>query len=138
MPGTPVAKSASRYSLNSFTCFGVMSSFASAVRSSGRSAGRGSGERSPFTRSVGGRPTFRCRSEAFSCTICCRIALKLNAARCGAAVSWSCATVGLAIGINPEEHLPVLDGVRVLNRDFRDDARELGLDLVHDLHRLDD
>ena len=44
MPGTPVAKSASRYSLNSFTCFGVMSSFASAVRSSGRSAGSGSGE----------------------------------------------------------------------------------------------
>ena len=65
--------------------------------------------------------------------------MKLNAARgCCAAASWSCATEGLAIGIDPEEHLPVLDGVRVLNSDFLDHAGELRLDLVHDLHRLDD
>ena len=43
MPGTPIAKSHSLFSVNSFTCRGVISCSASALRSSGRSAGWSSG-----------------------------------------------------------------------------------------------
>src|SRR5688500_13616523 len=102
-----------------------MTCSASDFRSSGRIAGNCEGVRSPLTRSVGGRPTLRCRSDAFCLIISCRIALKLNgdaAAGDGAGA----VAVGLAIGVDPEEDLAVLDGVRVRRRDFPDDARELG------------
>src|ERR671933_57315 len=90
-------------------------------------------------RSVGGRPTLRWRSDAFCWTSCCSTPLSWNAPA-GAeppAAAWG-AVVGLAIGVDPEEDLAVLDGLCVLNPDLPDDARELRLDLVHDLHRLDD
>src|SRR5215212_5973220 len=122
MPGTPVAKSASRYSANSFTCLGDMISFARVLRSSGRSAGRGIGERSPLMRSVGGRPTLRCKSEAFSCTICCRMPLKLKGARGGGACVPVSATMGgLAIRIDPEQDLTVFHRMCVLHTDLLDD-----------------
>src|SRR5688500_15110183 len=139
MPGTPMAKSASLCSANSFTCFGVMSCSASDLRSSGRIGGATSGVRSPFTRSVGGRPTLRWRSEAFCWIICCRIALKLNGAACpvGAAAG-ACADCGLAIGVDAEEDLPVLHRLPVLHEHFANAAGVLRFALVHDLHRLDD
>ena len=38
----------------------------------------------------------------------------------------------------PEESLSVLDGLAIFCGDFGDDSAGLGLDFVHDLHRLDD
>src|SRR5688500_2953133 len=139
MPGTPIAKSASLCSANSFTCFGVMTCSASDFRSSGRIAGNWVGVRSPLQRRVGGRPTLRCRSEAFCLIISCRIALKLN----GVAGAWGApgagaVAVGLAIRIDPEQDLAVLDRMGVLGDHFPDHAREFGFDLIHDLHRFDD
>src|SRR5688500_2457223 len=127
MPGTPVAKSASRSSLNSLRCFWLISSLASTLRSSGLSGGSGSGDRSPSTRSVGGRPTFRCRSEAFCWIICCRIALKLNVlvagAPCVGTCAWGAAAARCsAIGVDTEEHLSVLDRRLVLGEDLLDHA----------------
>src|SRR5690349_24778491 len=76
---------------------------------------------------------------------CWRTALKLNiwpgAAGDGAAFGEAGGAVGgteLAIGIDPEERLPVFDGLRVGGENLGHDARDLGFDLVHDLHRLDD
>src|ERR1700722_5236046 len=129
MPGTPMAKSASLFSANSLTWRGDITCSASDLRSSGRMAACGSASSSPCTRSVGGRPTLRCRSEAFCLIISCRIALKLN---CGAAPAAGAAAGavdasggvggvaggGLAIGGDPEKHLPVLHGVCVLHQDF--------------------
>src|SRR5688500_14786931 len=139
MPGTPIAKSASLCSANSFTCFGVMTCSASDFRSSGRMAGNCVGVRSPLQRSVGGRPTLRCRSEAFCLIISCRIALKLNGVAAAGGAPWAGAVaVGLAIGIDPEKHLAVLHRVGILGGHFLDYACELGLDLIHDLHRFDD
>ena len=40
--------------------------------------------------------------------------------------------------LEPEERLPELHRLAVFDEDFRDDAGLLGLDFVHDLHRLDD
>src|SRR5712664_4798178 len=40
--------------------------------------------------------------------------------------------------LDQEEGLPVLDGVPVLDEDLRDAPADLRLDLVHELHRLDD
>src|SRR5688572_30245280 len=137
MPGTPMAKSHSLSSVYAFTCFGFISCSASDLRSSGLSAGKSRASRSPFSRIVGGRPTLRCRSEAFFCTSCCITALKSKAgvaAPAGAGLGGA----GLAIRIDAEEHLTVFHRMRVLSQQFLDDARELGLDLVHDLHRLDD
>src|SRR5919199_4277850 len=139
MPGTPIAKSDSFVSVNSFTCRAVMSCSASARRSSGRIGGSLSGASSPWMRSVGGRPTLRWRSDAFCWTSCCSTPFSWNAPA-GAeppGAAWG-AVVGLAIGVDPEEDLAVLHGLRVLDPDLPDDARELRLDLVHDLHRLDD
>src|SRR5689334_15730967 len=42
-----------------------------------------------------------------------------------------------ACGIDPEQHLPVLDRLLVLDQDLGDDPGALGLDLVIELHRLD-
>src|SRR5262245_26665508 len=117
-----------------------MSCSASAFKSSGRSGDISSGWSSPSTRSVGGRPTFRCKSDALRRMSSWRTDLKLSWLAWGAAGAigaWA-VCVWLAIWVDPEEHLPVLDGLRVLNENLLDDARVLGLDLVHDLHRLDD
>src|SRR3954451_16134985 len=101
--------------------------------------------RSPCRRNVGGRPTLRCRSEALRWISCWRTALKLNiwpgAAGDGVADGAAGGAVGgteLAIGIDPEERLPVFDGLRVGGENLGHDAHDLGFDLVHDLHRLDD
>src|SRR5690349_9575343 len=137
MPGTPMAKSHSLSSVYCFTCFGFISCSASDLRSSGLSGGKSSASRSPLRRMVGGRPTLRCRSEAFFWTSCCITALK-SKADAGAPAAAGVGGAGLAIRIDAEEHLAVLHRVRVLGQHVLHDAAELGLDLVHDLHRLDD
>src|SRR5919109_5507920 len=120
-------------------CLGFMSCSASDLRSSGFSDANCRGCRSPLTRTVGGRPTLRCRSDAFICTSCCRTTLKSNAGPDGAmAAPLGRAVVVLAIRIDPEEDLPVFDGLRVLGEDFLHHARVFRLDLVHDLHCFDD
>src|SRR5688572_24485827 len=50
------------------------------------------------------------------------------------------AAAGLAsaIRIYPEEDLSKLDRMAVLNVDLADHPGDLGLDFIHDLHRLDD
>src|SRR5882724_1121545 len=135
-PGTPMAKSASFFSANSFTCRGVMTCSASILRSSGLTGGISSVWSSPLSRIVGGRPTFRSRSDAFRCTIWAMVCLKLNvdAAEAGAAL-WP---EDSAIGINPEKDLAELHRLRVVRQDLAHHAGDLGLDLVHDLHRFDD
>ncbi len=77
-PGTPIAKSASFFSANSFTCRGVMICSARSFRSSGLSGGMSSAVSSPLTRMVGGRPTLSSRSEPLRCTIWAIACLKLN------------------------------------------------------------
>src|SRR3954464_6877923 len=68
--------------------------------------------------------------------------LKALAAPVGAAVSGAAAVaaacVGLAIRVYAEKHLTVLHGLSVLGEHLANGAAVLGLDLVHDLHRLDD
>src|SRR2546425_5539203 len=95
-PGTPIAKSASLCSANSFTCRGVMICSASDFSSSGFMGFESSGTSSPFKRIVAGRPTLRSRSDALRCTIRVMACLKLNVA--GA----------LGMGIHPEKGLPEL------------------------------
>src|SRR5512146_2041052 len=140
MPGTPIAKSHSFSSANMFTWRGVISCSARLLRSSGLSGGWLIGSSAPSTRIVGGRPTLRWRSEPLRRIISWRTALKLMPPCAGgdrgAAAPWVC--VGLAIGIDLEQHLAVFDGLCVFDEDLADDARVFGLDLVHDLHRLDD
>src|SRR3954468_18365949 len=127
-----MAKSASFFSANSFTWRGVMTCSASAFRSSGLSGGMSSPASSPFTRTVGGRPTLSSRSDALRWTIWPMLFLKLNDGAGAAAAGVS------AIGIDPEEDLTVLHRLGIVHTDLPDDAGNLGLDLVHDLHRLDD
>src|SRR3990172_1813974 len=124
-PGTPMAKSASLCSANSFTCRGVMICSASAFSSSGLSGCWRSCRRSPATRMVGGRPTLRCRSEPPCLTISVMAALKLNG---GAS----------AIGIHPEQDLTEFNRLGVLDGDLPDHAPQLGIEGIHDLHRFDD
>src|SRR6266487_3833727 len=128
-PGTPIAKSASLCSANSFTWRGVMICSASDFSSSGLSGAMSSAMRSPFTRTVAGRPTLSSRSEAPRWTIWVMACLKLNTGPiCGAS----------GMGIHPEERLSELDGLRVLHQRLANQPRDLGLDLVHDLHGFDD
>src|SRR5437867_5848126 len=128
-PGTPIAKSASLCSANSFTWRGVMICSASDFSSSGFSGAMSSAMSSPFTRTVAGRPTLSSRSEAPRWTICVMACLKLNDGPvCGAS----------GMGIHPKERLSELDGLGVFHQDLADQPRDLGLDLVHDLHGFDD
>src|SRR5215213_3003200 len=131
-PGTPMAKSASFFSANSLTCLGVMICSARSFRSSGLTGGISRAWSSPFSRTVGGRPTLSSRSEAFRCTIWEIACLKLKL-DCGAAAAF-----GSAIGINPEENLAKLDRLTIFDGDLSNGPRDLCLYLVHDLHRLDD
>src|SRR5437763_10483071 len=129
-PGTPIAKSASLCSANSFTCRGVMICSASDFNSSGLSGEASSATSSPFTRIVAGRPTFSSRSDALRWTMCVMAALKLNVA---------CPLWGASgMGVYSEKGLSELDGLGVLHQHLPDDARDLGFDFVHDLHRFDD
>src|SRR5687768_2468151 len=133
-PGTPMAKSASFFSANSFTCRGVMICSARCLSSSGRTGSIGRASRSPLTRTVGGRPTFRCRSDPPRCTIWEMACLKLN----GAAAAGASSPGKSAMGIHPEEDLAKLDRLGILDTDFPDDPAELRFDLIHDFHRFDD
>src|SRR6478735_3957884 len=126
--------SGSLSSLTSFTWRGVMICSASVFSSSGFIGGISSGVRSPFKRMVGGRPTLSRRSDPPRCTICEIAPLKLNAGP----VAGAAAGAASAIGVHPEEDLPELDRRGIHGGHFLDDPRDLGLDLVHDLHRLDD
>src|SRR2546428_554700 len=129
-PGTPIAKSASLCSANSFTCRGVMICSASDFSSSGLSGAVLSGASSPFTRIVAGRPTLSSRSDALRWNICVIGCLKLNGGALleGASAMW----------IHSEENLPELDRLRVLDCHLPHHPGDLGLDFVHDLHRFDD
>src|SRR5437879_8125023 len=129
-PGTPIAKSASLCSANSFTCRGVMICSASDFSSSGLSGAVLRATSSPFTRIVAGRPTLSSRSDALRWTICVIACLKLNVGALaeGASAMW----------IHSEENLPELDRLRVLDPHLAHHPGHLGLDFVHDLHRFDD
>src|SRR2546430_1311856 len=129
-PGTPIAKSASLCSANSFTCRGVMICSASDFNSSGLSGATSSATRSPFTLMVAGRPTLSSKSEPLRCTICVIACLKLNAGRL--------LCVASPMRIHPEKDLAELHRLRVLRGDLSNHACDLGFDLVHDLHGLDD
>src|SRR5256886_15192270 len=102
---------------------------ASDFSSSGLSGALSSDTNSPFTRIVAGRPTFKSRSDAFRWTIWVMAALKLKVGLLGGASG---------MGVDSEKGLSELDGLRVLHQHLPDYARHLGLDFVHDLHRLDD
>src|SRR5258707_1589906 len=119
-PGTPIAKSASLCSANSFTWRGVMICSASDFSSSGLSGCVSSPTRSPLTRIVAGRPTLSSRSEPFRWTICVIACLKLNGAPEGGAS---------AMGVHSEKGLAELDRLGVLHAHLADDALHLGLAL---------
>src|SRR5690348_4167730 len=128
-PGTPIAKSASLCSANSFTWRGVMICSASDFNSSGLRGLLSSATSSPFTRIVAGRPTLSSRSEAFRWTICVMAPLKLK-------VAWPDWASGM--GVHSEKGLAELDRLCVFHEHLANHAGDLGLDLVHDLHGLDD
>src|SRR6478609_1476082 len=134
-PGTPMAKSASFRSANSLTWRGVMICSASVFSSSGFIGAISSGVRSPLRRMVGGRPTLSRRSEPPRCTIVEMAPLKLKVLAAAAA---GAAPAASAIGIHPEERLAEFHRRRRVDAHFLDHPGDLGLDLVHDLHRLDD
>src|SRR5205814_4923409 len=123
------AKSASLCSANSLTCRGVMICSASDFSSSGLRGAVSSATRSPFTRIVAGRPTFSSKSEPLRCIMCVIACLKLNAGRL--------LCVASPMRIHPEKDLAELHRLRVLRGDFPNHTHDLGLDLVHDLHRFD-
>src|SRR5207253_9585046 len=103
---------------------------ASDFSSSGLSGALSSASSSPFTRIVAGRPTFKSRSDALRWTMSVIAALKLK-------VGWPLWGAS-GMGVDSEKGLSELDGLGVLHQHLPDYARHLGLDFVHDLHRLDD
>src|SRR6266571_2730947 len=103
---------------------------ASDFSSSGLSGALSSASSSPFTRIVAGRPTFKSRSDALRWTMSVMAALKLK-------VGWPLWGAS-GMGVDSEKGLSELDGLGVLHQHLPDHARHLGLDFVHDLHRLDD
>src|SRR5437016_14456391 len=123
-PGTPIAKSASLCSANSFTCRGVMICSASDFSSSGLSGAVSSDCSSPFTRMVAGRPTLSSRSDALRWTICVMACLKLKVAPAVAGAP--------GMRVHPEKRLSELDRLRVLHTHFAHQPGDFGLDLVHD------
>src|SRR3954453_18382814 len=105
---------------------------ASSFRSSGLTGGISREWSSPFSRTVGGRPTLSSRSEAFRWTIsemAC-LKLKLDWGEDGAFAS--------AIRIDSEENLPEFHRLTVFHQNLAHSAGDFGLDLVHDFHRFDD
>src|SRR5512141_638555 len=126
-PGTPMAKSASFFSANSFTCRGVMTCSASIFTSSGLTGGMSSGCSSPLRRMVGGRPTLSRRSDAFFCTIWAMVCLKLNVDAVEPAAGAGLGDGDSAIGIHSEEDLAELHGLCVVHHDLAHDTRDLGL-----------
>src|SRR5213082_1380503 len=128
-PGTPIAKSASLCSANSLTCRGVMICSANDFNSSGLRGAVSRATRSPLTRMVAGRPTLSNRSDPLRCTICVIACLKLNAGRL--------LCVASPMRIHPVKDLAEFHRLRVLRGDFPNHTHDLGLDLVHDLHRFD-
>src|SRR5260221_5122851 len=138
MPGTPMAKSHSLFSVNSFTCRGVINCSARPLRSSGGMGGIWSGASSPCRRRVGGRPTFRWRSDAPRCTSWCSTALKLKVLGppAAAAPAGAAGATGSAIAVDAEERLARLHGRGGGRQDFSYHARHLALLLVYDIHRL--
>src|SRR5690242_18578652 len=129
-PGTPIAKSASLCSANSFTWRGVMICSASDFSSSGFRGCVSSATRSPLTRTVAGRPTLRSKSDPLRWTICVIAALKLNGGR----LPWGAS----GMGIHPEKDLSEFHRLCVLHTYLSNDTLHFGLDLVHDLHCFDD
>src|SRR5205085_501382 len=103
---------------------------ASDFSSSGLRGALSSDTSSPFTRIVAGRPTFSSRSDALRWTISVIADLKLK-------VGWP-VWGGSGMGVYSEKGLSELDGLGVLHQHLPDDARDLGFDFVHDLHRFDD
>src|SRR3989442_2200780 len=103
---------------------------ASDLSSSGLSGAVSSPTSSPFTRIVAGRPTFSRRSDPLRWTIWVMADLKLKAGE----PAWGAS----GIGIDPAKDLSEFHGLGVLHEDLPDHALHLGLDFVHDLHRLDD
>src|SRR6185503_14578009 len=103
---------------------------ASDLSSSGLSGAVSSPTRSPFTRMVAGRPTLSSRSEPLRCTMCVIACLKLNAGRL--------LCVASPMRIHPEKDLAEFHRLRVLSDHLANHARDLGFDLVHDLHGFDD
>src|SRR2546430_10056975 len=103
---------------------------ASDFSSSGLRGALSSATISPFTRIVAGRLTFSSRSDALRWTMCVMAALKLK-------VGWPLWGASV-MGVDSEKGLSELDGLGVLHQHLPDDARDLGFDFVHDLHRFDD
>src|SRR2546430_4635332 len=103
---------------------------ASDFSSSGLRGALSSDTSSPFTRIVAGRPTFSSRSDALRWTISVIADLKLK-------VGWPVWGAS-GMGVYSEKGLSELDGLGVLHQHLPDDARDLGFDFVHDLHRFDD
>src|SRR5205085_12018999 len=88
----------------------------------------------------GARPTLSSRSEPFLSTIILMAFWKKAADALGGDGGPAVGTVavGSDMRLDPEQDLAELDRRRVLGRHFAHRAGDFGLDLVHDLHRLDD
>src|SRR5215217_1627125 len=124
-PGTPMAKSASFFSANSFTWRGVITCSASTLTSPGLTGAISSGWSSPLSRIVGGRPTLSSRSEAFRCTIWAMVCLKLNVETGEPAAGAGLGGEDSAIGIHSEEDLTELHRLRVVHHDLAHDTGDL-------------
>ena len=82
---------------------------------------------------VGGRPTLRCRSEPLRCTISEMACLKLNGG-----LKLPRARSAQPLGSTRKSTVPNSTGCASSTSTSRTTPGDLGLDLVHDLHRFDD